>query len=160
MMLTRHFALAELTASDAARSLRIANKPNAEHLANLRALALGLEQVRGILGAPLTIESAYRNPRVNEAVRGVPNSAHALGLAADFTAAGLTPLAAARRLRASKLVFDQLILETGRRICHISFAPALRREVLTQAGGPGSPTVPGLPTSERMADVRRTVERL
>ena len=159
MMLSRNFQLAEMTASDAARSLRIDNRPTAEHLANLRALALGMEQVRAILGVSLTIESAYRNPRVNEAVRGVPNSAHALGLAADFTAAGLTPLTAARRLQASKLAFDQLILESGRGICHISVAPTLRREVLTQAGGPGSPTTPGLPVSERIADVKRTIAK-
>ena len=159
MQLSRHFALAEMTASDTARSLRIDNKPTSEHLANLRILALGLEQVRAILGHPIVIESAYRNPRVNEAVRGVPNSAHALGLAADFTCPALTPLSAARRIRASRLAFDQLILESDRGICHISFAPALRREVLTQAGGPGSPTTPGLPASGWIADVRRTLAR-
>ena len=53
MKLSRHFTLAELTASDTARQLNIGNKPTAEHLANLRALALGLEQVRNILGVPL-----------------------------------------------------------------------------------------------------------
>ena len=33
----------------------------------------------------VTIDSAFRRERVNEAVGGVPNSAHAAGLAADFT---------------------------------------------------------------------------
>ena len=161
MKLSRNFWLAEMTASDAANELGYDNKPTAEHLANLRTLALGMEQVRAILGGnPISIESAYRNARVNEAVRGVPNSAHALGLAADFVAAGLTALAAARKLQASKLAFDQLILESSRGICHISFAPLLRREVLTQAGGPGTATVAGLPDAIRMAGGRRSVERL
>ncbi len=151
MKLSRNFWLAEMTASDAARELGFDNKPSAEHLANLRTLALGMEQVRSILAQPIRIESAYRNARVNAAVGGVPASAHALGLAADFTAGALTPLATARKLQASTLAFDQLILESGRGICHISFAPLLRREVLTQAGGPGTATVAGLPGSTRTA---------
>lgn len=160
MKLSRNFWLAEMIASDAARDLGIDNKPTAEHLANLRTLALGMEQVRAILGGPIGIESAYRNARVNEAVKGVPNSAHALGLAADFVVAGQTALATARKLRASKLAFDQLILESSRGICHISFAPLLRREVLTQARGPGTAIVAGLPGSVRMAVDQRSSERL
>ncbi len=149
MKLSRNFWLNEMIASDAARTLGDNNAPTAEHLANLRTLALGMEQVRAILGGmPIRIESAYRNARVNAAVGGVPNSAHALGLAADFKVAGLIPLETARRLQASKLVFDQLILESSRSICHISFAPLLRREVLTQAGGPGTATVAGLPKGQ------------
>jgi len=147
MKLSRNFWLNEMIASDAARALGDNNGPTAEHLGNLRTLALGMEQVRAILGGqPIRIESAYRNPRVNAAVGGVPNSAHAVGLAADFQVAGLSPIEVARKLQASKLVFDQLILETSRSICHISFAPLLRREVLTQAGGPGTRTVAGLPS--------------
>jgi hypothetical protein len=46
-------------------------------------------------------------------------------------------------LSASKLVFDQLILESSRGICHLSFAPSLRREVLTVTAG--------LPKSIKMA---------
>ncbi len=146
MKLSRNFWLAEMTASDAASGLGYDNKPTAEHLCNLRVLALGMEQVRAILGGgPIRIASAYRNPRVNEAVGGVPNSAHALGLAADFTVAGLSAASVARKLQASTLVFDQLILESSRAICHISFAPLLRREVLTQAGGPGTAVMAGLP---------------
>lgn len=57
------------------------------------------------------MESAYRSAKVNQAVGGVTNSAHALGFAADFVVAEMTPLAVARKLSASKLVFDQLILE-------------------------------------------------
>ena len=146
MRLSRNFWLDEMTASDAARVGGYDNKPSPEHLANLRTLALGMEQVRAILGGqPITIESAYRNTRVNAAVRGVPNSAHALGLAADFKVGGLTPREVAGKLQASTLVFDQLILETSRGICHISVAPELRREVLTQARGAGTATVKGLP---------------
>ena len=150
VQLSRHFTLAEMTASDAARDLGHGNAPTSAHLGNLRVLALGMEQLRAILDdRPITIESAYRAKRVNEAVGGVPNSAHALGLAADFTVAGLSALAVARKLDASWLVFDQLILEVSRGVCHISFAPELRREVLTQARGPGTATVKGLPKAAK-----------
>lgn len=146
MKLSRNFTLAEMIASDAARALDETNRPSTEHLGNLRTLALGMEQVRAVLSnRTITVESAYRSTKVNDAVKGVPNSAHALGLAADFTVEGMTALAAARALQSSSLVFDQLILESGRGICHISFAPTLRREVLTQPGGPGTATRPGLP---------------
>ena len=150
MKLSRNFTLAEMIASDAAAALGDANRPTAEHLANLRTLALGMEQVRAILdNRPVTIGSGYRNAKVNEAVGGVANSAHSLGLAADFKIEGLTAPATARTLAASTLVFDQLILESSRGVCHLSFAPALRREVMTQSGAPGSILRIGLPKAAR-----------
>ncbi|WP_321959716.1 D-Ala-D-Ala carboxypeptidase family metallohydrolase [Paraburkholderia sp. J69-1] len=37
-----------------------------------------------LVGKPILISSAFRSRAVNKAVGGVPNSAHALGFAADF----------------------------------------------------------------------------
>lgn len=142
--LSPHFTLEELTRSDKALALGIKNTPTEAHRRNLSALAVGLEWTRAILGKPLRITSGYRNPAVNRAVGGVANSDHALGFAADFEPVGLSVLDAAHRLVASPLVFDQLIHESGRGIIHLSFAPRLRMQVLTQAGGPGTPTKPGL----------------
>ncbi len=97
----------------------------------------------------IVITSGYRNAIVNKAVGGVSKSAHTEGYAGDFHVAGLTPLGAARILqqamRDGHIAFDQLILETNRNVVHLSFAPRLRREVLTQAGGPGTPFINGLP---------------
>lgn len=148
--LSEHFTLAEFTVSSTADRLGIANTPTAEHLENLKLTAAGFEKVRSILGdCAIVITSGYRNPRVNAAVGGVPNSAHALGLAGDFRAAGYSALGAAQKLRdaqaAGEIEFDQLILETSRSVVHLSFDPARRRnQVLTQAGGPGSPVRNGL----------------
>jgi zinc D-Ala-D-Ala carboxypeptidase len=142
--LTPHFTLAELIRSDAATKLKIGNVPASDHMQNLRTLALGLEWARAILGAPLKVTSGYRNPEVNRAVGGVANSDHALGFAADIVPAGVSVLAAAKKLAASPLVFDQLIHESGRGIIHLSFAPRMRRQVLTQKGGPGTPVTKGL----------------
>jgi len=142
--LSRHFSLAEFTRSDTADRLGDKNTPSPPHLGNIRVTALGLEQVRALFNKSLTITSGYRNPRVNTAVGGVPNSAHALGLAADIAIHGMTALAVAREIQSSSLVFDQLIYEKSRNVVHISFDPRLRQEVKTQAGGAGSPVVWGI----------------
>lgn len=142
--LTTHFRLEELTRSEAAKRLKNANEPTPAHLQNLRTLALGLEWARAILGVPLKITSGYRNPVVNRAVGGVTNSDHAQGFAADIIPAAMPVLQAAHRLADSPMVFDQLIHESGRGIIHLSFAPRMRRQVLTQAGGPGAPCTQGL----------------
>ena len=91
------------------------------------------------------ITSAYRNPAINRIVGGTATSAHPKGYAADIRVAGLSPVAVARTLAASGLKFDQLILETSRAVVHVSFDPRLRGEVKTQAGGPGTAIVDGLP---------------
>ena len=76
--------------------------------------------------------SAYRNPRVNRAVGGVPNSDHALGWACDFQVPGQSLIETARKVRdGGMLVYDQLIYEPGRCV-HISFNPRARGQVLTQ----------------------------
>lgn len=51
-----------------------------------------LEAFRTVAG-PTTINDAYRCPIHNREVNGMPNSQHVLGLAADISAAGLTPAA-------------------------------------------------------------------
>ena len=146
MLLSENFSLEELTISSKALSMGIENKPTPEHLENLRALAKEMEKVRALFNCPIEITSGYRNPQVNKAVGGVKNSAHALGHAADFHVDGLTDLEAAKRIRDSKLVFDQLIYEKNCCV-HISFDPRggkPRREVKRQPGGPGSTVFKGL----------------
>lgn len=145
MKLSTHFSLAEFIRSDAARRIGDPNQPTPEHLANLKITAGGMEELREICGGgAVIILSGYRNPPVNRVVGGVTNSAHALGLAADFRVVGQAPIASGRRIRDSELEFDQLILETSRGVLHISFDPRMRRQVLTQKGGPGTPVLQGL----------------
>lgn len=144
-MLSRHFTWAEILRSDKADELGDANEPEEAHVANIKALAVGLEQVRRILGnTPVHITSGYRNPRVNAAVGGVPHSAHALGLAADFYHGELTAYEAAKRLAQSTLAFDQLIYEKSRNIVHVSFDPRMRQHTLSQHEGPTGPTLQGI----------------
>ena len=159
MQLTPHFTLEELTVSDTARRKGIDNSPTPAHLRNLRRTAALLEEIRALFGVPLEITSGYRNPRVNALVGGVPTSAHALGLAADFHVQGIDDLEAARRVRDSGIVFDQLIHEAGRCV-HVGLPAAgkpLRRQVLRQPGGPGSPVFEGLEPSDGTTPSRRRI---
>lgn len=136
MNLSPHFSLAELVASQVATRQGIDNAPAPAIIANLTRLAVLLEQVRALVGAPIAISSGYRSAALNKAVSGATNSAHVLGLAADISTGKLAPKALAMLIRQSSLDFDQLIYE-GTWV-HIGLsAGAPRRQVLTArfAGG-------------------------
>jgi putative chitinase len=143
MQLSANFSLEEFTRSDEATKRGIVNTPAPGHLENLQNLATRLEAVRALFGRKISITSGYRNPELNEAVKGSKTSAHCFGHAADFHVAGFTDLEAAKRIRDSGLVFDQLIYEENRCV-HISFDPQNRGQVKRQPGGPGTDTFPGL----------------
>ena len=128
--LSRHFTLEELTFSQTAIRQGIDNKPSLEAVAHLTRLAYCLEQVRALLGGPVRITSGYRSPGLNAVVGGAKNSAHLSGYAADFVCPSFgTPLEIVKAIAASGIKFDQCIQE-GMWV-HISFDPAMRREVLT-----------------------------
>ena len=131
MMLTEHFSLEELTFSSIAAVHGIDNTPPSGVMPRLVSLAYGLETVRALLrGIPLHIDSGYRCPALNQLVRGVPDSAHVTGDAADFICPDFgSPLDIVRFLSTQTIVFDQLIQE-GTWV-HISFAPMCRRQILT-----------------------------
>jgi len=131
LRLSSYYTLERLVHSDTGRSRGIDNMPPDALLPNLRLLACGLDRVRRLLRYPLDISSGYRCPELNAAVGGAPDSQHAQGLAVDFTCPGFgPPLAVARAIRDSEIVFDQCIYEFAEWI-HLSFSPTPRRRVLT-----------------------------
>lgn len=131
MQLSPHFTMAELTNSPAATRLGIDNAPPSAVAGNLARVAATLEQIRALVGGPITVSSGYRSPALNKAVGGAANSAHVLGLAADITAPGMTARALALLIRDSGIALDQCILEFERWV-HIGLsASAYRREFLT-----------------------------
>ena len=111
--LSPHFTLEELTTTNTG----LDNTPNAEEKARLQLLATFLEKVRTVLGnKSMSVNSAFRSEAVNNAVGGVPNSAHRLGYACDFVCPSFgTPLDVCKALDAAgtagTIVFDQLIQE-------------------------------------------------
>lgn len=135
MQLTPHFALHEFTRSDTARRHGLSNTPSPEHLDNLKFLAGKLELIRSALDdCPIIITSGYRSPAVNKLVGGVPNSSHALGLAADLIAPSFGSVReVCEAIEASGVEFDQLIFEQGTysEWVHLGFDERMRGEVLS-----------------------------
>ena len=111
--MTPHFSLEELTFSDTAVRLGINNNvTDPTILSNLHELAVGLEQIRDLLNAPLHINSGYRCLLLNGAVKGSINSAHIQGWAADFTCRLFgTPLEIVKEVVKAGIKFDQCIQE-------------------------------------------------
>jgi len=112
MMLSAHFALAELTVSQIAARNGIDNTPNEAQTENLRRLAQTLEQVRAVLGKPVTVNSAFRSIAINSAIGGVPTSEHCDGRAADIICPAYgTPYQVAKAIESANIDFNQLIYE-------------------------------------------------
>jgi uncharacterized protein YcbK (DUF882 family) len=130
-MLSAHFSLDELTASQEATRHNIDNTPSEKVVENLRMLATLLEQVRELLGSrSIRISSGYRSLALNRHIGSNDTSAHLRGYAADFTCPSFgTPLAVAKKIAESNLKFDQLIYEQN--WIHISCDPKNRRQLLT-----------------------------
>ena len=129
--MTPHFSLEELTFSDTAVRLGINNNvTDPTLLSNLHDLAVGLEQIRNLLNAPLHINSGYRCLLLNGAVKGSINSAHMQGWAADFTCRLFgTPLEIVKEIVKEGIKVDQIIQEGA--WVHVSFNPQMRNLVMT-----------------------------
>jgi hypothetical protein len=130
MQLSEHFSLGEATYSATAINEQIDNTPTPEILKEMTKAASGMEVVRALLAHPIHINSWYRSPSLNRAVGGARNSSHMDGWAIDFTCSDFgTPEDVVKFIVRKDLPFDQLIQE-GNWI-HISFAPELRKQVMT-----------------------------
>lgn len=82
--LTEHFSYNEMTRSAWAERNHVDNTPDCLQLAAMENLCRTvLEPLRARFG-PIRINSGFRSPLVNEGVRGVGNSKHLTGEAADI----------------------------------------------------------------------------
>ena len=126
MEISPHFSFEELSST----SVKIFKEQNRTEASlfkgKLTALAYYLlEPVRKLLGAPLIITSAYRCAALNDYIKGVGNSQHLLGEAADFVVFDMDSRAAFDKIRNCPFIhFGQLILEPG--WIHISLGAPFR----------------------------------
>lgn len=112
MNLTEHFTVDELTHTD---HRDLDNTPNEAEMANLRRLAMFLEEVKTILGGkPIMVNSAFRSKAVNDAVGSKDTSQHRIGCAADIRVPGMTPDEVVKAIIASGIGYDQVIREFDR----------------------------------------------
>jgi hypothetical protein len=110
--MTPHFTLEELTHTD---HREFDNTPNEQELANLKRLALFLEDVKTALdGKPIMVNSAFRSKQVNDAVGSKDTSQHRIGCAVDIRVPGMTPDQVVRAVIAAGLPYDQVIREFDR----------------------------------------------
>ena len=84
-------------------------------------------------GQPIIVDSGYRCPKLNKAVKGAANSQHLLGQAADILTLKDIPAENKKLfdlIQRLKLPYDQLIDEYGYNWIHVSYGPRHRRRVL------------------------------
>ena len=130
MSLGKYFTIEEMTRSDAAERLKIANTYTQAEYNNLKALVENiLDPLRTKVGKSITINSGFRNEQVNRAVGGAATSQHRFGQAADLVIEGMTTREIVNLIVDMKLPYDQLIEEFGSWV-HVSFSTRNRREVL------------------------------
>jgi zinc D-Ala-D-Ala carboxypeptidase len=113
VQLSPHFFLSELTDSATASRNAIDNTPNPLAVQNLFALAELMEKVRKALGNKvITVNSGYRSPALNKAVKGSKTSQHMTGEACDFVCYSFgTPLQICAAITKADIKFGQLIQE-------------------------------------------------
>lgn len=111
MQLSKNFTLSEMIKSDTATRFGIDNTPPKEVIDNLKYLCENLLQpIREKVGT-ISINSGYRSPAVNEAIKGSKTSQHTKGQAVDFEAVNYSNIELGKIIEDSGLVFDQLIYE-------------------------------------------------
>lgn len=128
-----NFTIEELTASTTAAARGINNTPTPEILENLKQLVDNvLDPLRNAYGKPIRVNSGYRSPDLNRAVKGSRTSQHVKGQAADITGGSKTEnkklFELAQKLN---LPYCQLIDEKNFSWVHISYDPNnVKRQIL------------------------------
>lgn len=133
--LSKNFTLRELTKSDTADRLGIANQPTPEHLENLKRLCeFVLQPTRDAIG-PIKVTSGYRGPELNTKIGGSKTSDHMTGCAADIET---FPDTRDKMLELGKFIqntleFKQLIWEFDGSWIHVSYVPGANRKQVIEA---------------------------
>ena len=140
MKLSKHFSLEELCKSQTATRLGIDNLAKDENIiTNLKTICENiLEPIRENYGIPFSPNSAYRSPKLNNAVGSSHKSQHLKGQAVDIEIPSIDNYQLAQWIR-NNLDFDQLILEfyngePSSGWVHVSFAEENRKQLLTFNG--------------------------
>lgn len=129
----KYFTIAELCKSETADQLGIDNRCKKEHVANMTALVNNvLDPLREAYGKPITVNSGFRCPALNKAVKGSVTSDHMTGRAADIT--GGSPKENKKlfyMIQSLGLPFKQLIDEKNFSWIHVSYDDGnIKKQVL------------------------------
>ena len=111
MKLSKNFSLDEMTKSQTAIRMGLANNPSEGEVENLRLLCERvLQPVRAHFNHTVPISSGYRNEILSQKIGSSRNSQHCKGEAADFEIFGIGNNEVSDWIK-ENLMFDQLILE-------------------------------------------------
>ncbi len=135
-MISKHITVKEATQSATATRLKIDNIPNPEVLANMKLVAEKcFEPLREWYGKPIIINSFYRSPALNKAVKGSKTSDHVKGMAIDLDTGSNSENLKLFNWLKDNVEYKQLIHEYGDKSgpewVHISYDPKdLRTQIL------------------------------
>lgn len=131
----KYFTIAELCASQKAKAYGINNNAISATVADnlVRLVDNVLDPLRKAYGKPITVNSGYRCEKLNRIVKGVANSQHTLGEAADITTGSKKENKKLfEMIQKLNLPFDQLIWEKGDALgpdwVHVSFSSKRQRK--------------------------------
>lgn len=130
----KYFTISELVWSDTAAKLNIDNRCTKEQEERLKELTENvLDPLRKAYGKPIRVNSGYRCPKLNKAVKGSSTSDHMKGMAADITGGSVAENKKLFELiQRLNLPFKQLIDEKGLTWVHISYdRDNLKRQILS-----------------------------
>ena len=135
-MISKHITVKEATQSATATRLKIDNTPSAKVLANMKLVAEKcFEPLREWYGKPIIIDSFYRSPALNKAVKGSKTSDHVKGMAIDLDTGSNSENLKLFNWLKDNVEYKQLIHEYGDKSgpawVHISYDPKdLRTQIL------------------------------
>ena len=122
MKLSNNFQLSEF-ASKCGRPTPL------EVVARLRVLAQNLQVLRDEVKRPIRINSGYRSPQHNRAIKGATKSRHVVGDAADIVVTGMTANEVAATIE--RLISEGKMMQGGLKayatFCHYDCAGSKRR---------------------------------
>lgn len=132
-MISAHVTLREATFSQTAIQHGIDNTPDKDTIVRMKVVAKNcFEPLREWYGNPIKVNSFYRCPALNKAVKGSPTSQHVKGEAMDLNAGSRAENKKLFDWMKANLKFDQLIWEYGNSAgpdwVHVSFREGKNRQ--------------------------------
>lgn len=146
--ISKYVTYAEVTKSNQAAALKLANIPNATQLNNLRLVCTNVfDKVREHFGKPIGISSGFRSVELNAKIGGSKTSQHCEGKALDIDGdifGGISNKLIFEYIRKS-CTFDQLIWEFGSENApdwvHVSYNEGKNRGQVLRAVKVGGKTI-------------------
>jgi len=146
--ISKYVTYKEVTKSNQATALKLANIPNSEQLINLRLVCAKIfDPLREHFGIPIGISSGFRSVELNSKIGGSKSSQHCQGKALDIDGdifGGISNKLIFEYIRKS-CTFDQLIWEFGSENSpdwvHVSYNEGNNRKQVLRAVKIGGKTV-------------------